>query len=432
MSEPTNREASSATGNLGRHRVPLLDLPDGVAAVTIPRTGPTGPRVPLDRRGRLAARRVDLIADPLPPADADTPAGLSDGDVRWVLAAGSRRWESIQGRFGPAALDVALSLVRADAVVLRCEVRGELSLGRPLGWRLTEAWSRQASEIRSKAGADAEGWRRRAQRAAAAVHGIHPGLAAALSVARGSEPRLPVLVYAAEDLAAGITHDGPRAFSQAHFDHTKARDDAAEILAAAGASDASLLALGLRRSPYLGLGGPVVLDTGHTRLDLCLLDGPILLRADQRRQPALATTADVLLVVENLQAAEAACDTFPHVAVAWTAGQPADAALSLLASLAQVVDQVVIVPDADLGGVRIAQRVLTALPAHASTVIVDVGQQPHLPREPFGPASVAGLQAALTGPAADLAAACLARGYPIEQEAATRAAVAAVLGHIRE
>jgi Protein of unknown function C-terminus (DUF2399) len=427
MSEPAEPVAPPATDQPGRQRVPLLDLPNGLVAVTIPRSGPTGRRVPVDRRGRLAARRVDLIAEPPPPAHARTPAGLSDADARWMLAAGSRRWESIHGRFGPAALDIALSLVYAGAVVLRCEVQGELSLGRPLGWRLTEAWSQRAAEIRTRAGTHAEVWRQRAQLAAAAVRDIDQDLAAALSSARGTEPRLPTLVYAAEDLTAGITHDGPRAFSQAHFGHTKARDDATDILGAAGIRDASLFALGLRRSPYLGLGGPVVLHTGDTTLDLSLLDGPILLRADQRRRPALATTADVLLVVENLQAAESACDAFPHVAIVWTAGQPADAALGLMASLAYELEQFVIVPDADLGGVRIAQRVLTALPVHASTAIIDVGQQPHPAREPFGPASLAGLRSALNGPAVNLAAACLTRGYPVEQEAATRAAITAAL-----
>ena len=383
--------------------------------------------MPVDRRGRLAARKVDLIAETSSPAHARTPAELSDADTRWMLAAGSRRWESIHSRFGPASLDIALSLVRAGAVVLRCQVQGELSLGRALGWRLTEAWSRRAVEIRTEARAHAEVWRQRAQLAAAAVRDIDPGLAAALSSARGRESRLPTLVYAAEDLTAGITHDGPRAFSQAHFRHTKARDNAADVLAAAGTRDATLFALGLRRSPYLGLGGPVVLHTGDTLLDLSVLDGPLLLRADQRRQPALATTADALLVVENLQAAESACDAFPHVAVAWTAGQPADAALSLIVRMACEVEQIVIVPDADLGGVRIAQRVLTALPVYDSATIIDVGQQPHPTREPFGPASLAGLRSALNGPAASLAGACLTRGYPVEQEAATRAAISAVL-----
>ena len=427
MSEPADPARPPATGEPGRHRVPLLDLPHGVAAVTIPRTGPTGPRVPVDRRGRLAPRRVDLIADPSPSTNAHAPTGLSDADVRWMLAAGSRRWGSIEGRFGPTALDLALALVRAGAVVLRCDVRGELSLGRPLGWRLTPSWVQRAAETRSRERERVEAWRRRARRAAEAVRDIDPGLTAALSTARGNEPRLPILVYAAEDLAAGITHDGPRAFSQAHFDHSKAREDAADILATAGASHASLLALGLRRSPYLGLGGPIVLHASDITLDLRLLDGPILLRADQRRQPALATTAHVLLVVENLQAAETACDAFPHVAVTWTAGQPGEAALDLITNLARQVERVAIVPDADLGGVRIAQRILSALPAHTIAAVVDVGQQPHPSRERFGPTSLAGLRAALNGPAANLAAACLNRGYPVEQEAATRAAIAAVL-----
>jgi hypothetical protein len=258
--------------------------------------------------------------------------------------------------------------------------------------------------------------------------GLHSGMISQAQVAANlTRARRALAVYAAEDLTAGITHDGPRAFSQAHFRHTKARDNAADVLAAAGTRDATLFALGLRRSPYLGLGGPAVLHTGDTLLDLSVLDGPLLLRADQRRQPALATTADTLLVVENLQAAESACDAFPHVAVAWTAGQPADAALSLIVRMACEVEQIVIVPDADLGGVRIAQRVLTALPVYDSATIIDVGQQPHPTREPFGPASRAGLRSALNGPAASLAGACLTRGYPVEQEAATRAAISAVL-----
>ena len=137
--------------------------------------------------------------------------------------------------------------------------------------------------------------------------------------------RVPVLGYAAEDLAAGVSHDGPRAFSQAHFTHTRAREDVAAILLDGSASEASLLALGLRRSPYLGLGGPVTLHT------------------------------------ENLQAAEAACDTYSDLAVTWTAGQPADSPLRLITHLADQVEHVLIITDADLGGVRIAQRVLAAL-----------------------------------------------------------------------
>jgi hypothetical protein len=155
-----------------------------------------------------------------------------------------------------------------------------------------------------------------------------------------------VLGYAAEDLAAGVSHDGPRAFSQAHLTHTRAREDVAAILLDGSASEASLLAPGLGRSPYLGLGGPVTLHTatGHV-LDLGALDGPVRFRADQRTPVTATTTAVTLLVIENLQAAEAACDTYSDS----------------ITHLADQAEHVLIITDADLGGVRIAQRVPAAL-----------------------------------------------------------------------
>jgi hypothetical protein len=122
----------------------------------------------------------------------------------------------------------------------------------------------------------------------------------------------------------GVFHDGPRAFSQAHFANTKAHDDVAAVLLDAGASEASVLSLGLRRSPYLGLGGPVILRTSSGQeLNLGLLDGPVRFRADQRAHVKAVTEATILLIIENLQAAETACDQFPYAVVAWTAGPPA-------------------------------------------------------------------------------------------------------------
>jgi hypothetical protein len=415
----------------GRVEVPLLDLPAGVLAVTVPRSGPDGPRVPVDRRGRVLARMVDLIADPPPEDGFRPPAELADADLRWVLARTVRRWASIQERFGQAAFETALRLVRVGGVMLRCATRDGLSLGEPAGWRLTVAWLRRAEMLHDAAREQTAMWRARATAAADAVHLIDPGLGLALHAARGSEPRLPTLVHAAEDLVSGVSHDGPRAFSQTHFEHTKARDDVTTILLDAGVSETSLLALGLRRSPYIGLGGPIRLHmAGGPIIDLTALDGPVQLRIRQRASLEASTSARLLLVIENLQAAEAGCDAFPELAIAWTAGQPSDAALQLVAALAAQVQRILIATDADLGGVRIAQRVLTALPGTASTEVVDVGAQRHTPREPFGPDSQARLRAAAqhSGAAATLAAACLARGYPVEQEAATRAAIAAVLG----
>jgi hypothetical protein len=180
------------------------------------------------------------------------------------------------------------------------------------------------------------------------------------------------------------------------------------------ASEASLLALGLRRSPYLGLGGPVTLHTatGHV-LNFGALDGPVRFRADQRTPVPATTTAVTLLVIENLQAAEAACDAYPDLAVTWTAGQPADSALRLITHLADQIKHVRVITDADLGGVRIAQRVLAALNHPETTHVIDVGEQPHTKRAPFGPDSMASLQAARRDDhVGALATACLTRGYP--------------------
>jgi hypothetical protein len=128
-----------------------------------------------------------------------------------------------------------------------------------------------------------------------------------------------------------------------------------------------------------------------------------------------------MLVVENLQAAENACDRYPGLIVVHTAGQPAGEALPFITRVAASAARVIIIPDADLGGARIADRVLTALSDRTPAVLVDIGTEPHSEREPFGPVSASGLQA-LTGaanPVARFATACLARGYPVEQEAAT-------------
>jgi hypothetical protein len=414
----------------GRVVVPLLDLPAGVLAVTVPRSGRDGPRVPVDRRRRVLAHTVDLIADPQPEDAFQKPSELADADLRWVLARPARRWGSIQDRFGLAALETALRLVRVGGIVLRCATRDGLSLGQPAGWRLTAAWVRHAEMLRDGARERTATWRARAATAADAVHLIDPGLTLALHAARGSEPRLPTVVYAAEDLASGVSHDGPRAFSQAHFEHTKVRDDVTTILIDAGISEASLLALGLRRSPYIGLGGPIRLfTTAGQVIDLATLDGPVQLRVRQRATLEASTSARMLLVVENLQAAEASCDAFPELAVVWTAGQPSDAALELIAALAAQVQHVFVTPDADLGGVRIAQRVLAALPSLAKVEVIDVGSQQHAAREPFSPESQARLRAAAehSGAAGALAAACLTRGYPVEQEATTRAAIDAAV-----
>jgi hypothetical protein len=68
----------------------------------------------------------------------------------------------------------------------------------------------------------------------------------------------------------------------------------------------------------------------------------------------------------------------------------------------------------------VSHEVLTACPA---ATVHDIGEQRHDPGTPFGPLSLAGLEGAGTGPAGALARACVARGYRVEQEASTRAAL---------
>lgn len=139
-----------------------------------------------------------------------------------------------------------------------------------------------------------------------------------------------------------------------------------------------------------------------------------------------------LAVVENLQAAETVCDSFGlTVAVVWCAGQPADRPLDLIAELAARAERVLIAPDADWGGVRIAARIAGALPRGIDWEILDAGTGPHDQREPFGTASREGLATAgQTAPderVRAFAAAVLARGYPVEQEASVRAVLASAL-----
>lgn len=401
--------------------MPLRGIPEGLVALTIPRRTGDELRVPRDRRQRLKPTRVDLAAAHAAPAGS---AEVAPADRHWLLGAERRAWPTVASRFGAEAWDTACALVRAGLVEIRCHVAGA-DLGDPVALLLTEQGLAERDARRSARAETAEQLKARAAAAATAIDGLDSELADALRRARGTDARLPVLVFAAEDLKAGRVHDGPRAFSQAHFGHTKQRDDAPSVLSAAGAAPQTLAALGLERSPYLGLGGAIQL--GAT--DLSRLRGPVLFRANDSalRKAGTHGAVHALVVVENLQAAENVCDTRTDVAVVYTAGQPSDAALDVIAALAATTGRVLVVPDADLGGVRIAERILKALPQDARVQLLDVGDQPHEPREPFAAPTVTALEACSEGLAAQLAKTVLARGYPVEQEAATRAAVARAL-----
>lgn len=97
-----------------------------------------------------------------------------------------------------------------------------------------------------------------------------------------------------------------------------------------------------------------------------------------------------------------------------------------VAELAGQVERVIACPDADLGGVRIAEQVLAAFP---TAMVIDIGRFPHAKRAAFKPGGVSeiGLRAALDGAAGSLARACLERGYPVEQELAAIDALAGAL-----
>jgi hypothetical protein len=291
---------------------------------------------------------------------------------------------------------------------------------------LTPEWSDERLRRREEHAGDTEWWSARAHDAAAGVECVAPALSAAMLASRAPSTTLEVLVFAAEDLAAGVSHAGPRAFSQAHFGDTKARDDVVDVLRGAGVPDEVVVALGLRRSDRVGVAGPVVAAVGEQVVPLAALDGPVLLRADQPGLTLALSAPCPLVVVENLQAAESVADRFREVAVFYTAGMLGIRPLELLAGLVGFAERVVLAVDADAGGVRIAEQVLGVAPAAA---LLDAGAYPHARREEWVANGLARstLERATTGPAAALARTCLARGYPVEQESAIVESVADAL-----
>ena len=430
---------------------PLTGTPAGLTARSLQKVQPTedGWRVVPDRRRRLSLNQVVLIGPPATDHTIDDQIQAVLGDdssgQAFVLDAGRRSWPAVEDRFGSRAWPLAIDLTARGVILLRCAVTPDLSLGAPKGWQLTEpaitcaarrAQATQASRQAALARRDELLTRLQTHLKHLQPDEPHPlnvpadslrGLAAALESATGPA-KLAVLLAATDDLLSGTRRDGPRDFSLAHFTHSKERDDAATLLSEAGVPDEIAAALGLRRSPRIGVAGGIdVTVYGHT-IELSLLDGPVLIRADQ---PALrlTTTSDRLVIVENLQAAETLAehhDLRRRLGIIYTAGQPSHAARRLIAQLCTDVAATLLCPDADLGGVRIAAAILGALPADiARTVeICDPGAEPHRPQQPWPPdgATITGLRAALNGPAAGLARACLIRGYRVEQEETARRA----------
>jgi hypothetical protein len=406
------------------------DVPEGLLAWAQPsRTDGT---FLTDGAGRPKVRRVLLRrAEPGPPTRP--PGLLSDTDWSWATSA-PRRWSSALGRLADRAETVALSLARHGCVALDHDFRDGAIAHLPRGWTPDARLHREHADRRQHHRQQRSTLAEDAQRLHQLLAQEWPGVAASLALP-DHDPRLEWIVWAAEDLAAGRTHDSVRAFAQIHTNDTKARDDLPQMLRAVGWEPEALSMLGVSRSPYLGVGGPIQAQGGDHLLDFTGWPGP----HDLRLPPGSPITVhvvsrlDVLLVIENRQAAEAICDIHPDLPVIWCHGQPSQAALDLITQAAGGVSKVLICPDADLGGARIAARIHDQIPAHIQRVIIDAGAGEHPSGPPFGPTTLAHLRrlADRDDAVGAFAQSCLARGYAVEQEAALRAAVRKALADAR-
>ncbi|GAA0314547.1 DUF2399 domain-containing protein [Kineococcus aurantiacus] len=393
---------------------------------------------PRDRKGRFKVSRALLTADGTVPAcsPGKAPHGVADVDWRWVASAASRQWQTVAGKMGSTAWSTCVTL--AVIGVLEIDVTVDvLRVGAPIKVWLTQPWVTALSLQTDGQSATREKLRQRADNLSLQIDSIDSGLAAALKTSRAYKKALPILVAAAQDLLDGATHDGPRAFSQTHFGNTKTHDDAPEVLTDAGVSPESLAALGLNRSPYLGLGGAITVAAAEGEAtDLRHYAGPVRYRivpaADFAAELTPHDQSLTLAIVENLQAAEAVCDAHgASLAVAWCAGQPADNPLDIMIGLASGANRVLICPDADWGGVRIAARIIERLPAGTRYEVLDPGTAPHQTRKPFSRPAREGLEQIATSHShpeiRKIARAVVERGYPVEQEASARSVLAAAL-----
>ncbi len=419
----------------GRRRVSWADPSDQVRAV-LPRVVRNGEgRDPLDRYGRVKTERLWLVANDPPARDA-TDLTLGDSDWNWVLGADRRGWDVVRKRWGTGALDVAMALVSAGVVELDVHTAPAGRRDhRPAGWVLSSQWSQHRKQRVQQRENERLTVAREASDLADEVEGLDRSLAQALRATAGHTVTTRVLLAAGRDLLDGVAHDGPRAFSQVHFENTKAREDAHKLLRDAGVSDETITRLGLARSPHVGLGGALVVPG----LDLTMFAGPVRLRATGKDWGTrLGADATALVLVENLQAAETVCDRFGDVAVIWFAGQPADTVLDVCRPLThEAADRgipVLLAPDADLGGVYIARRLAPALRAGHSPTVIDVGQWAPAPTRAFSATSQAALVNLAQDPnpwVARFAGDVLERGFPVEQEAAIRRGLAATLTALR-
>ncbi|WP_197043475.1 Wadjet anti-phage system protein JetD domain-containing protein [Saccharothrix sp. NRRL B-16314] len=127
--------------------VPLPELPEGVAAYSVPRAKPTqvnGDTMRRDRKRRPNVTMADLLPEKQ-PQDFALPTAVERRDLVWFLQTGtSRRWSGMRTRLGDQAWDVTMEMVRAGVGILRLDVAGfDYS---PVSFRLTDAWAAVADD----------------------------------------------------------------------------------------------------------------------------------------------------------------------------------------------------------------------------------------------------------------------------------------------
>lgn len=402
------------------------DLPKGLCAYA---PVPPGGKYSRDRLGRPKFRRVRLRASE-PVAQPTRPDGLvADSDWAWITSS-PRNWDSITGRLGDNATTIVHALARAGCLTI--EHDQHLSkLAQPA--RRTHPHPKLAgaqAAARENRRTEANSVRSRALSLAETLTDEWPGVAKALRSTTGTD-RLIWALRAATDLADGRTHNSVRAFVQEHAEHTKARDDVHHLLAELGFEQEAITAVGLARNPYIGLGGPIRLQTPTGIIDLTGLTGPHDLRlpASQDITLQLPATSPEMIIIENRQAAETICDVRPALPVIWCHGQPPKAVLELIAQAAAQVNTVTVCTDADLGGVRIAARIADHLSPNRQCAIIDIGTADHVVGKSFNAHSRTHLTTLATraDEVGQFAKACLTRGYAIEQEAAAKAALRGAL-----
>lgn len=414
-------------GPVSEFRMPgLRGVPEGLVSWAQPVMTAEGPRT--DRKGRQKVRLLRLRAvEPGPPIRPD--GLLSDVDWNWAVAA-ARRWDSIAKRFGNRAQAVAEALARARCVELEHAFKNGAVISPAKRWVPHSALLREHADRTDARQSERNALADIASRLRRDLEPDWPGAAASLTLA-SQDQRLHWTVRAAQDLLGGRSHDGARAFVQAHTGDTKAREDLPQLLRGLGWEARALALIGVSRSPYLGISGPLRARFGPHLIDVTGWPGPHDLRLPPDGDLGLDLTAraEHLLVIENRQAAEALADEFPGLAVIWCHGQPPPRALALIRSVASNVARTIICPDADLGGVRIAARIHDDLPDDVQRQILDVGDAVPIPGRKFGPPALAGLSrlAERPDPVGHFARSCHDRGHRVEQEAAIRSSVRRLL-----